>query len=79
MKSLKERMKQLQNTTDITTLTLVMEAFMEIEPNTEILNELTIALLNNKRTNMWENTRSTVDAVYAILKTIRLQDYETMS
>ncbi len=67
MKSLKERMSQLKNTTDVTTQTLVMEAFKEINPDARILNEMMIGLLNNKRTNMWENARSSVDAIYAIL------------
>ena len=67
MKSLKERMSQLKNTTDVTTQTLVMEAFKEIYPDARILNEMMIGLLNNKRTNMWENARSSVDAIYAIL------------
>ncbi len=67
MKSLKERMSQLKNTTDVTTQTLVMEAFKEINPDAQILNEMMIGLLNNKRTNMWENARSSVNAIYAIL------------
>ncbi len=67
MKSLKERMSQIKNTTNVTTQTLVMEAFREIIPDKQILNEMMISLLNNKRTNMWENAMMTVDAVYAIL------------
>ena len=67
MKSLQERMSQIKNTTDVTTQTLVMEAFREISPNKQILNDMMISLLNNKRTNMWENAMMTVDAVYAIL------------
>ena len=67
MKSLQERMSQIKNTTDVTTQTLVMEAFREISPNKQILNDMMISLLNNKRTNMWENPMMTVDAVYAIL------------
>ena len=67
MKSLQERMSQIKNTTDVTTQTLVMEAFREISPNKQILNDMMISLLNNKRTNMWENAMMTVDAIYAIL------------
>ena len=67
MKSLQERMLQVKNTTDVTTQTLVMEAFREISPNKQILNDMMISLLNNKRTNMWENPMMTVDAIYAIL------------
>ena len=67
MKSLQERMSQIKNTTDVMTQTLVMEAFREISPNKQILNDMMISLLNNKRTNMWENPMMTVDAVYAIL------------
>ena len=67
MKSLQERMSQIKNTTDVTTQTLVMEAFREISPDKQILNDMMISLLNNKRTNMWENPMMTVDAIYAIL------------
>ena len=67
IKSLQERMSQIKNITDVTTQTLVMEAFREISPNKQILNDMMISLLNNKRTNMWENPMMTVDAVYAIL------------
>ncbi len=67
VKSLQERMSQIKNTTDVTTQTLVMEAFREISPNKQILNAMMISLLNNKRTNMWENPMMTVDAIYAIL------------
>ncbi len=67
VKSLQERMSQIKNTTDVTTQTLVMEAFREISPNKQILNDMMISLLNNKRTNMWENPMMTVDAIYAIL------------
>ena len=69
IKSLKERLSQLQNTTDVSAQTLVMEAFKEINPDVQILDELMIGLLNNKRTNMWENARSSVDAIYAIVET----------
>lgn len=68
MKSLKERMPQLKHTSDVAAQTLVTEAFMEILPDRQILNEMTIGLLDNKRTNMWENAAMTVDAVYVILE-----------
>ena len=77
MKSLSERMPRLQTTTDVSVQTLVMEAFEEITPDQHIINMMMTGLLNNKRTNMWENAKSSVDAIYAIVKTTRLQDDET--
>ena len=73
MKSLKERMRQLSSSTDVSGQALIMEAFWEISPDKEMLDEMMIWLLNNKRTNMWENARSSVDAIYAIMETTSQQ------
>ena len=44
-----------------------MSAFAEIDQNQETLDQLRIWLLTQKRTNMWENSASTADAIYALL------------
>ena len=45
----------------------IMAAFAEIDQNQEMLDQLRIWLLTQKRTNMWENSSSTADAIYALL------------
>lgn len=86
MKSLKERAKKNETlgmywTSKVSEHVVIMEAFNEINPDEELLNEMKVWLLNNKRTNMWENAQSTVDAVYALVwdKTTGPQDYNTTS
>ena len=86
MKSLKERAKKDETlgmywSSKVSEHVVIMEAFKEINPDKKLLNNMKIWLLNNKRTNMWENAQSTVDAVYALVwdKTTRLQDYKTTS
>ncbi len=79
VRSLKERMNQLKNTTDVATQTLVMESFKGISADKQILNEMMICLLNNKRTNMWENAMMTVDAVYAIFYQQSIETYGRIS
>jgi uncharacterized protein YfaS (alpha-2-macroglobulin family) len=54
-----------ENLTDIQTL--MIEAFTETGYKPEYLPELKWALLQHKRTNHWETTKSTADAVYALL------------
>jgi uncharacterized protein YfaS (alpha-2-macroglobulin family) len=51
----------------IETQALVIEAFSEIENDTEIIDNLKIWLLKNKQTNRWKTTKATTDAVYALL------------
>ena len=86
MKSLKERAKKNETlgmywTSKVSEHVVIMEAFNEINPDEQLLNEMKVWLLNNKRTNMWENAQSTVDAVYALVwnKTTRPHDYKTTS
>ena len=45
----------------------ILEAFNEIEPNTEDLDAMRLWILSQKRTNMWENDRATVEAIFAIM------------
>ncbi|MCF7569033.1 carboxypeptidase-like regulatory domain-containing protein [Sabulilitoribacter arenilitoris] len=51
----------------IETQALLIEAFSEIENNTETIDNLKIWLLKNKQTNRWKTTKATTDAVYALL------------
>ena len=81
MKSLKERAQYNEVTgmywnngstyigsvTHISEQAIIMEAFREIAPDKDMLDEMMIWLLSNKRANMWENARSSVDAINAIL------------
>ncbi len=72
MKSLKERAKKNETlgmywSSKVSEHVVIMEAFKEINPDEELLNDMKVWLLNNKRTNMWENAQSTVDAVYALV------------
>ena len=45
----------------------IMAAFAEIDQDQEMLDQLRVWLLTQKRTNMWENSSSTADAIYALL------------
>lgn len=45
----------------------IMTAFAEIENDNETLDQLRVWLLTQKQTNMWENSASTAEAVYALL------------
>jgi len=45
----------------------IMSAFAEIDQDQAMLDQLRIWLLTQKRTNMWENSASTADAIYALL------------
>ncbi|MCL7763676.1 MG2 domain-containing protein [Polaribacter sp. Z014] len=51
----------------IETQALMIETFSEIENNTETIDNLKIWLLKNKQTNSWNTTKSTSEAVYALL------------
>ncbi|MGB5419084.1 MAG: alpha-2-macroglobulin, partial [Algibacter sp.] len=51
----------------IETQALLIEAFSEIENDTETIDNLKIWLLKNKQTNRWKTTKATTDAVYALL------------
>ena len=45
----------------------IMSAFAEIDQDQEMLDQLRVWLLTQKRTNMWENSASTAEAIYALL------------
>ena len=45
----------------------IMSAFAEIDQDQEMLDQLRVWLLTQKRTNLWENSASTADAIYALL------------
>ena len=51
----------------VETQSLLIEAFSEIENNTETIDNLKIWLLKNKQTNRWKTTKATTEAVYALL------------
>ncbi|MCL5245052.1 MG2 domain-containing protein [Cellulophaga sp. 20_2_10] len=51
----------------IETQSLLIEAFAEIENDTETVDNLKIWLLKNKQTNQWKTTKATTEAVYALL------------
>lgn len=45
----------------------IMAAFAEIDQDQALLDQLRVWLLTQKQTNMWENSASTADAIYALL------------
>ncbi len=51
----------------IETQSLLIEAFDEVANDEKSVENLKIWLLNHKRTNSWETTKSTADAIYALL------------
>ena len=51
----------------IETQALLIEAFSEIQNDTETIDNLKIWLLKQKQTNQWETTKATTEAVYALL------------
>jgi uncharacterized protein YfaS (alpha-2-macroglobulin family) len=51
----------------IETQAILIEAFAEIENDDKILDELKVWLLKNKQVNKWSTTKSTTEAVYALL------------
>ncbi|MGK7897619.1 MAG: alpha-2-macroglobulin, partial [Xenococcus sp. (in: cyanobacteria)] len=51
----------------IETQALLIEAFTEIVNNKEKIEQLKLWLLKNKRTQSWETTKATTEAVYALL------------
>ncbi|NND53159.1 MAG: alpha-2-macroglobulin, partial [Saprospiraceae bacterium] len=51
----------------VETQALLIEAFTEIENETETIDNLKIWLLKNKQTNRWKSTKATTEAVYALL------------
>ncbi|WP_299524318.1 alpha-2-macroglobulin [uncultured Lutibacter sp.] len=55
------------NQAPIETQALLIEVFSEIENDISTVDELKVWLLKNKQTNRWGTTKSTTEAVYALL------------
>lgn len=53
----------------IETISMLISAFHEINPNDEDIQSMKFWLLRNKQTNHWKTTIATTDACYALLKT----------
>jgi len=51
----------------IETQALMIETFAEVKPNQTKIDQLKVWLLKNKQTNRWETTKSTTEAVFALL------------
>lgn len=51
----------------IETQSLMIEAFSEIQKDTQTVDNLKVWLLKNKQTNQWNTTKATTNAVYALL------------
>ncbi len=51
----------------IETQALMIEAFSEIENDFKAVDHLKVWLLKHKKTNQWETTKATTEAVYALL------------
>ena len=47
----------------------ILEAFNEIDPQLEEINAMRLWILTQKRTNMWENERASVEAILALVNT----------
>ena len=45
----------------------ILEAFNEIEPKIEEIDDMRLWILTQKCTNMWDNDRGTVEAVFALM------------
>ena len=45
----------------------IMTAFAEIDQDQELIDQQRVWLLTQKRTNLWENSASTAEAIYALL------------
>ena len=52
---------------DVEGVARILEAFNEIDPNTEEIDNIRLWILTQKRTNMWENDRATVEAIFALM------------
>ncbi|MCQ2351726.1 MAG: MG2 domain-containing protein, partial [Paludibacteraceae bacterium] len=65
------------NTSTIETQSEYIKAFAKIKSNDEVLSKMKLWLLNNKQTNMWENSVITADAMGALMfagKAIKVDD-----
>ncbi|CAM3973635.1 MG2 domain-containing protein [Flavobacterium antarcticum] len=51
----------------IATQALLIEAFAEIDKDTKTIDAMKVWLIKNKQTNRWSSTKSTTEAVYALM------------
>ena len=51
----------------IATQALLIEAFAEIDKDNETIDAMKVWLIKNKQTNRWSSTKSTTEAVYALM------------
>lgn len=51
----------------IPTQAAAIEALLYMQPDTEALSDMRLWLMQSKRTQMWETSNATVDAIYALL------------
>ena len=52
---------------NIATQALLIEAFAEIDRDNEIIDAMKVWLIKNKQTNRWPTTKSTTEAIYALM------------
>lgn len=52
---------------DIATQALLIEAFAEIDKDKETIDAMKVWLIKNKQTNRWSSTKSTSEAIYALM------------
>ncbi|MFI2744309.1 MG2 domain-containing protein [Zhouia sp. PK063] len=52
---------------EVETQALLLEAFNTISPQQNVLNGITLWLLKHKQTHQWKTTKTTTEAIYAIL------------
>ena len=54
---------------DVVAEVRILEAFNEIDPKLDEINAMRLWILTQKRTNMWENERASVEAISALVNT----------
>lgn len=52
---------------DVKSEARILEAFNEIDPKTSEIDAMRLWILTQKRTNMWENEQSSVEAIFSIM------------
>ena len=72
IKSLRERaikneLGMFWRNLDVETESRILEAFNEIDPKNDEIDAMRLWILSQKRTNMWENERASVEAIFAIM------------
>ena len=66
-RALKNELGMYWRYTSVETEARILEAFNEIDPQTEEIDNMRLWILTQKRTNMWENDRATVEAIFALM------------